>query len=88
MAFEKGKSGNPAGKKKGTASKKTIELREMILQALNGQKGGGVAYLKQQAQENPTAFMTLLGKVLPTTLASDPENPPSITVTFIEPDKR
>lgn len=53
-----------------------------------GKKGGGVAYLKQQAQENPAAFMTLLGKVLPKTLASDPENPPSITVTFIEPDKR
>jgi hypothetical protein len=78
MAFEKGKSGNPAGKKKGTASKKTIELREMILQALNGQKGGGVAYLKQQAQENPAAFMTLLGKTLPRDLNATVETGPNL----------
>lgn len=40
-------------------------LREMILQALNEQEGGGVAYLKIQAVQNPVAFMSLLGKVLP-----------------------
>jgi hypothetical protein len=26
---------------------------------------GGVEYLKQQAVDNPTAFLTLIGKVLP-----------------------
>jgi hypothetical protein len=29
---------------------------------------GGQQYLTQQARENPTAFLTLLGKVLPTTI--------------------
>lgn len=38
----------------------------MILTALNN--AGGEAYLQRQADENPTAFLTLVGKVLPTTL--------------------
>jgi hypothetical protein len=41
----------------------TSELREMILGALAAK--GGQAYLEQQADENPTAFLTLLGKILP-----------------------
>jgi hypothetical protein len=36
----------------------------MILGALH--KAGGVAYLARQAKESPAAFMTLVGKVLPT----------------------
>jgi len=35
----------------------------MILKALS--KAGGWRYLQQQAKENPVAFMTLVGKVLP-----------------------
>ena len=45
----------------------------MILGALDD--AGGQAYLERQAEENPTAFLTLLGKVLPTTLSGDAENP-------------
>ena len=29
---------------------------------------GGIGYLRSQASENPTAFMTLVGKVLPMTV--------------------
>ncbi|MCK9299358.1 MAG: hypothetical protein M0P21_10430 [Methanoculleus sp.] len=74
------------GRPKGAQNKTTKALKEMILGALD--QAGGESYLLQQARENPNAFLTLVGKVLPTTLASDPKNPPSITVTFIEPDKR
>ena len=74
------------GRTKGTPNKTTKALKEMILGALD--QAGGESYLLQQARENPNAFLTLVGKVLPTTLAGDPGNPPSITVTFIEPDKR
>ena len=35
----------------------------MILQALD--ESQGVEYLKQPAVDNPTAFLTLIGKVLP-----------------------
>ena len=45
----------------------------MILAALD--KAGGTQYLVDQSKDNPTAFMTLIGKVLPTTLAGDPKNP-------------
>jgi len=50
----------------------TAELKDMILMALH--QSGGVEYLKEQAQKNSTSFMTLIGKVLPTTLAVDPNN--------------
>jgi hypothetical protein len=39
----------------------------MILKALDG--AGGVDYLQRQAEENPTAFLTLVGKVLPLQLS-------------------
>ena len=75
------------GRPKGALNKENKALREMILQALDEQPGGGVGYLKIQASENPNAFMTLLGKVLPTTLAGDPNAPLglSLNVSFVNP---
>ena len=76
------------GRKKGTPNRETKALREMILQALDDQKGGGVGYLKEQALMNPNAFLSLLGKVLPTTLAGDPNNPvrfERIEVVIVDP---
>jgi hypothetical protein len=55
------------GRTKGTPNKDTGPLREMILQALTNK--GGVAYLEQQAVDCPTAFMGLIGKVLPLQVA-------------------
>ena len=51
------------GRKKGVPNKVTGEVKEMVLRALSNV--GGEKYLEQQAHENPTAFMTLVGKVLP-----------------------
>lgn len=48
-------------------NKVNSELKEMILRALDGV--GGVDYLQQQANENPTSFLALVGKVLPMTVA-------------------
>jgi hypothetical protein len=53
----------PGGSRKGKPNKATKELKEMILGALDG--AGGQAYLQTQADKNPVAFMTLIGKVLP-----------------------
>lgn len=61
------------GRTKGTPNKTTKALKEMILGALD--QAGGESYLLQQARENPNAFLTLVGKVLPTTLAGDQNNP-------------
>lgn len=54
------------GRPKGTPNKNTTAIKDMILQALENK--GGTEYLEKQADENPTAFLTLVGKVLPTQL--------------------
>ena len=51
------------GRQKGATNKTTAELKEMILGALS--EVGGQAYLVQQALDNPNAFLTLVGKVVP-----------------------
>ncbi len=61
------------GRPKGIPNKINRELKEMILAALGN--AGGVDYLTAQAHESPGAFLTLIGKVLPTTLAGDPDQP-------------
>jgi hypothetical protein len=63
------------GRKKGTPNKLTGALKDMILTALDGaHKDGGVEYLKEQAKDNPTAFLTLVGKVLPLQVNGDMEH--------------
>jgi hypothetical protein len=62
-----------SGRKKGTPNKISSDLKAMILQALHNE--GGAGYLQTVATTNPAAFCSLLGKVLPTTLAGDPDNP-------------
>ena len=58
-----------SGRKKGSQNKFTKALKEAILEAAEGShKEGTVGYLKDQARDNPTAFMSLLGKVLPMTV--------------------
>lgn len=73
------------GRPKGSQNKITGDLKRAILEALEaaGGDGGSVGYLILQAQENPASFMTLVGKVLPTTMAGDPDNP-LMVVTQIE----
>lgn len=66
--------GNPktGGRKKGVTNKINAALKDMILTALD--ESGGVEYLKGQAETNPTAFLTLVGKVLPMTVAGPGED--------------
>jgi len=52
----------------------------MVLAALAGV--GGEQYLMRQADENPTAFLTLVGKVLPLQITGDPDRPVSIEFTW------
>ena len=66
------------GRPKGARNKMTRALKDMILQALDD--AGGQQYLVEQAHKNPTAFMTLLGKVLPLQVASSEDGPLRITL--------
>ena len=58
-----------AGARPATPNRITTDLREIITAALN--EAGGVAYLRRQADENPVAFMGLLGKILPQRIESN-----------------
>lgn len=61
------------GRPKGVPNKATAAIKEMVIRALD--KAGGVDYLVKQADENPAAFLTLVGKVLPLQLQGDPDAP-------------
>lgn len=64
------------GRPKGVPNKANGLLRDHILQALNGSHpDGAVGFLMQQARDNPTAFLGLVGKVLPMQIGGDPESP-------------
>ena len=75
MPFQPGKQ-KTGGRKPGVTNKTTALLKDAIIQAAeNVGKGSLTAYLERQAEEQPAAFLTLLGKVLPLQLASAGDNP-------------
>jgi len=51
------------GSRKGIPNKNTAAIKDMIEKALH--EAGGIEYLKRQADENPSAFMGLIGKIIP-----------------------
>lgn len=61
------------GRPPGVVNKQTGEIKEMILTALS--TVGGAEYLAKQAEENPVAFMGLVGKVLPLQIKGDASEP-------------
>lgn len=88
--FKKGQKSGP-GRPKGMPNKTTAQLKEMILSALSGV--GGVEYLQERANDPKTAsaFLTLVGKVLPLQVAGDPDNPIKHEVierVIVDPRKR
>ena len=58
-----------AGRPRGSKNKISLALKEMILNSLD--RVGGEEYLARLAVENSSAFASLLGKILPMTLAAD-----------------
>lgn len=68
------------GRKKGTPNKLTRSIKEAIEASF--EQVGGADYLARMADEQPAAYMTLLGKVLPTQIAANVEviGMPSITL--------
>ena len=61
------------GSRKGIPNKVTADLKAMIRGALD--KAGGIDYLARQAEENPSAFMALVGKTLPKELTGKDGGP-------------
>lgn len=69
---------NGAGRPKGRLAQETADIKAMVLGAL--QDVGGREYLAARAIDAPTAFMGLLGKILPTQLTG--ENGAPIAYSF------
>lgn len=67
------------GRKKGVPNRVTKLVRDMITQALDD--AGGVSYLVERAHDPKTAsaFLTLVGKVLPVQLTGDGGGPVQVT---------
>ena len=89
MAGAKKRSGGKrpgSGRKKGTPNKINADVKAMILEALS--KSGGVDYLVRCSKTNRNAFLALLGRVLPMTVAGDPNNPievKGIEIRIVDP---
>jgi len=64
------------GRPKGIPNRITSDVRGMVLAALDA--AGGIEYLVTQARENPTAFLTLVGKILPREVKADVAASPNI----------
>lgn len=60
-----------AGRKPGIQNAVNRQLKETILEALDkAHPEGAIGYLTEQAINNPNAFMTLIGKILPLQVAN------------------
>lgn len=73
------------GRRAGTPNKTTAQLKEAILGAFS--EVGGQRYLARVADENPQVFCTLLGKVLPMTVAGDADNPVKVIYEWASPSE-
>lgn len=51
------------GRPRGSTNHQSAAIKDMIRMALD--KVGGLDYFVRQAKENPTAFMSLIGKTIP-----------------------
>ena len=51
------------GRPKGAPNKNTQAIKDMLLASLDNV--GGQAYFQRQAEENPNAYMALIGKIIP-----------------------
>jgi hypothetical protein len=60
------------GRTKGTPNKVNGDIKEMVVAALS--RAGGVDYLVQCAHKQPVAFLGLVGRVLPLTIAGKGDN--------------
>ncbi len=89
MAFEKGKSGNPTGRKPGTANKATTTAREAIAAALDGADAGKLAaeLATLSGREYVDAYVKLAEFITPklqrTNLAADGAGDSRITAIHI-----
>lgn len=81
MAFKKGQSGNPRGRKKGEPNKLTKSAREAFALAFDAL--GGAEQLALWAAANPTEFYRLYARLIPVEHVGGGEGPIQTVVKHI-----
>ena len=61
-------------------NKVTADIKAMVLGALD--RAGGEEYMLEQAKNNPNAFLTLVGKVLPTQITGPNDGPVQVEAKY------
>jgi hypothetical protein len=69
-----------AGRPKGRVSQETADIKAMVIGAL--QAVGGAEYLAARALDTPTAFMALVGRVLPLQVSGQDGGPVHISIDW------
>src|SRR4051812_10326292 len=85
MAAAKG-TRPPGGSRKGKPNKVTADLKAMIQGALHAK--GGQKWIEKQMNENPVAFMGLIGKLLPKDVTVESNNTVAISNARVELARR
>ena len=75
----KAKRQKVGGRAKGTPNKVTKAVKEALIESFD--EVGGKDYLINMAREYPVAYMSLLGKIIPTEMKSTVEGGISVTIT-------
>ncbi len=75
----KGNAGK--GRTKGVPNITTQAIKDMLLASLDNV--GGQDYFQRQAEENPNAYMALIGKIIPASPSPETANP--FTLPIIAP---
>lgn len=74
------------GRTKGTPNKIPATVKQMVLAALTAE--GGIDYLRQQARDNPTPFLTLLAKIVPQQINAEVEQRVTeVRETIVDPGR-
>ena len=86
MKYQKGQSGNPAGKKKGTLNKFTT-LKQAFLDTFNSEKMGGQEGMEEVFSKNDYTkanFFKIISKMLPSNVDIDVGIKPNANKLTIE----
>jgi hypothetical protein len=90
MAFKKGTSGNPDGRRPGARNRVTKAVRESVLEALNEGKGATAFFVRlknSRAAADRRTFAMVCSKLIPTAIDIDIDDSPLSTgVVVILPD--
>ncbi len=82
MKFKKGKSGNPAGRQKGTVNENNLTntFKGLLIKTILDLEEKGECTLAKFAVDNPKEFYMIAARLIPTELMGGTENKIIVTI--------